>query len=130
MNMVKELRERAGMQQKEVAVEVGVSRPTVSEWEHQKKDPSGDRLIKLASLFGVSTGVILGYDPIPGSVIGAQSTDDDTELWALRESVRRDPERRELFTLARHADIEQVRQAVAIIDALKKASGGGNDENP
>ena len=51
MNRVKELRLRAGMQQKEIAVAVGVSRPTVSEWEHQKKDPTGERLLKLALLF-------------------------------------------------------------------------------
>lgn len=130
MNVVKELRERAGMQQKEVAVEVGVSRPTVSEWEHQKKDPSGERLLKIASLFGVSTGVVLGYDPIPGTGTNPQNSDEDRDLWALRETVRRDPERRELFNLARHADIEQVRQAVAIIDALKKTSGGDSNENP
>lgn len=61
MNLVKELRERAGMQQKEVALAVGVSRPTVSEWEHQKKDPSGERLKKLAALFNVDPGIVLGY---------------------------------------------------------------------
>lgn len=61
MNLVKELRERAGMQQKEVALAVGVSRPTVSEWEHQKKDPSGERLLKLAELFKVDPGIVLGY---------------------------------------------------------------------
>lgn len=61
MNLVKELRERAGMQQKEVALAVGVSRPTVSEWEHQKKDPSGARLKKLAALFNVDPGIVLGY---------------------------------------------------------------------
>ena len=61
MNIVKQLRERAGLQQKEVAVAVGVSRPTVSEWEHQKKDPSGERLQKLAELFKVDPGIVLGY---------------------------------------------------------------------
>ena len=53
------------MQQKEIALAVGVSRPTVSEWEHQKKDPSGARLIKLATLFNVPTGVVLNMIPIP-----------------------------------------------------------------
>ena len=48
MNIVKELRERNGMQQKELAILVGVSRPTVSEWEHGKKDPSGERLRKMS----------------------------------------------------------------------------------
>lgn len=63
MNIVKELRERAGMQQKELAILVGVSRPTVSEWEHGKKDPSGERLRKLSQIFNVDIGTILGYGP-------------------------------------------------------------------
>lgn len=41
MNIVKELRKAAGMQQKELAIAVGVSAPTVSEWEHQKKTLPG-----------------------------------------------------------------------------------------
>ena len=63
MNRVKELRIRAGMQQKELALRLGVAGPTVSEWEHQKKDPSGKRLVQLSQLFGVDIGTILGYDP-------------------------------------------------------------------
>lgn len=123
MNRAKELRQRAGMQQKEVAVAIGVSRPTVSEWEHQKKDPSGDRLLKLAQLFNVSTGVILGLEPISGDESSDEAqeiTVSDNDIWQLREQVRRDPERHYLFFLAKDADIEEVRQAVAIIDALKQ----------
>lgn len=123
MNRTRELRQRAGMQQKEVAVAIGVSRPTVSEWEHQKKDPSGDRLLKLAELFDVSTGVILGLEPMPGNE-SQDMTVSDNELWELREQVRRDPERHYLFSLAKDANIDDVRQAVAIIDALKKTRGG------
>ena len=62
MNIVKELRIQAGLQQKEVALAIGVSNPTVSEWEHQKKDPSGERLNKLADLFNVSPETILGIN--------------------------------------------------------------------
>ena len=61
LNSVRELRQRAGMQQKDLAISVGVSRPTVSEWEHNKKDPSGDRLKRLSEIFNVDPGVILGY---------------------------------------------------------------------
>lgn len=60
MNIVKELRKRAGIQQKELALIVGVAQPTVSEWELNKKDPSGERLQKLAEYFGVDELVILG----------------------------------------------------------------------
>lgn len=64
MNKVKELRIMAGMQQKELALLVGVAAPTVSEWEHGKKDPSGKRLVKLSQIFNVDIGTILGYDPV------------------------------------------------------------------
>jgi hypothetical protein len=48
---------------------------------------------------------------------------NENDIWELREQVRRDPERHYLFSLAKDADIEDVRQAVAIIDALKKTRG-------
>ena len=60
MNIVKELRKSKGIQQKELALSIGVAQPTVSEWESGKKDPSGDRLHKLAEFFGVEEMVILG----------------------------------------------------------------------
>ena len=88
MNAIKSLRLRAGMQQKEVALAVGVSRPTVSEWEHQKKDPTGERLKKLAKLFNVSTGVVLAMEPIPSGVPETLDSDEARELWELREAVR------------------------------------------
>ncbi len=60
MNIVKELRKKKGIQQKELAIIAGVAQPTVSEWELNKKDPSGDRLKRLAEYFGVDELVILG----------------------------------------------------------------------
>ena len=60
MNIVKELRKKAGIQQKELALSIGVSRPTVSEWESNKKDPRGENLKKLAEFFGVDELIILG----------------------------------------------------------------------
>lgn len=60
MNIVKELRKKKGIQQKELAIEIGVTQPTVSEWESQKKDPSGERLKKLSDYFGVDELIILG----------------------------------------------------------------------
>lgn len=67
MNIVRELRESRGMQQKEFAMKIGVSQPTVSEWEHGKKDPSGDRLVKIAELFGITTLEVLGIPIDPST---------------------------------------------------------------
>lgn len=60
MNNIKKSRECAGLSQKEVAVALGVSAPTVSEWESGKKNPSGANLRKLSSLLDVSTDYLLG----------------------------------------------------------------------
>lgn len=60
MNIVKELRKKKGVQQKELAIDIGVSQPTVSDWEANKKDPSGERLKKLAEYFEVDELVVLG----------------------------------------------------------------------
>lgn len=68
MNIVKELRKKAGIQQKELAISIGVSRPTVSEWESNKKDPSGDRLKKLAEFFGVDELMVLGKGIVDYSI--------------------------------------------------------------
>lgn len=117
---LKRLRKEKHMSQSQLAELVDMSQATIASWETGTRKPDTSMILRLAELLGVTTDEILG----------APAMDDNAELWAIRESVRRDPERRELFNLARHADIEQVRQAVAIIDALKKASGGGSNENP
>lgn len=64
MNIVRELRKKKGIQQKELALIVGVAQPTVSEWEKNKKDPSDERLRKLSEYFGVDELVILGKNVI------------------------------------------------------------------
>lgn len=60
MNIVKSLRKGAGMQQKELSAIIGVSQAVISEWEHNKKDPSGERLKKLAEFFNMEPAEILG----------------------------------------------------------------------
>lgn len=60
MNIVRELRKKKGIQQKELAIAIGVSNPTVSDWETGKKDPSGERLRKLAKYFEVDELTVLG----------------------------------------------------------------------
>lgn len=85
MNVVKELREMAGIQQKELAIVIGVTQPTVSDWENNKKDPKDERLERLASYFGVTKRVIKGLDPIPSSssIESCPLTPSESELLAI-----------------------------------------------
>lgn len=111
---IKRLRTERGLYQSDLADALSVSQSAVASWESGTRQPGLDIVIQIAQYFGVTTDEILGYD----------RGDNDRELWEFREQVRRDPERRELFHKARYADIEEVRQAVAVLDALKKTKGG------
>ena len=79
MNIVKELRKSRGIQQKELALSIGVAQPTVSEWESGKKDPSGDRLKRLANFFGVDELYILGMS-LSSATINDGIVLDDEEM--------------------------------------------------
>ena len=65
MNRIKELREKAGKQQKELAIDLGVSQPTVSDWESGRKIPSAKSTSKIADYFQVPIDYLLGREPTP-----------------------------------------------------------------
>ena len=75
MNRIKELRESKGVQQKEMAIDLGVTQPTISNWELGIKVPSAKNTRMLADYFGVSVDYLLG-----GDVQGQSLTDDEAFL--------------------------------------------------
>lgn len=54
MNKFKEARTKRGLGQKEVAYKLGVTQPTISDWESGRKTPTLDNIKALAKLYGVS----------------------------------------------------------------------------
>lgn len=81
MNIVRELRKKAGINQKELAMAIGVSEPTVSEWENGRKNPTKERLRKLAEFFGVDELVVLGRGVVD------LSDDPETLHWIQNERI-------------------------------------------
>lgn len=118
MNRLKALRE-GRYTQAELAKLLGVGRTTYTKYESGDIRMSADVLSRLSKIFDVSIDHILGED---------DAGPDDQELWEYREALRRDPERRMLFSLAKDATIDEVRQAVAVIDALKRANRHDDDD--
>lgn len=55
-----ELRDKMGYTQKEIAITLKVSGPTVSQWESGIKVPKNKNLERLADLYGVSTDYLMG----------------------------------------------------------------------
>ncbi len=116
MNRVKELREAKGISQKELAIELRVAQPTISDWENQKKSPKGKNLLLLADFFGVDSAYILGY---AGDKTGERNPAMDDDTWYIRERLRRDPNMRMLFSVADRASPEHIRAAAAMLKALE-----------
>jgi transcriptional regulator with XRE-family HTH domain len=80
---LKLLRERRNLDQADVAAALGVSRPTLSEWESGKKSPGRENLRGLAVYYRVSTDWLLegGAEPIV-----AETAAEEAVLKALREA--------------------------------------------
>ena len=95
MNRVKELCDRKGILQKELAISIGVSRPTVSDWWNKKKDPRGERLTKLSDYFLAKAIVdhpgrlidVLQHVIDDGVAFYTACLDDKSELYQYRRLV-------------------------------------------
>lgn len=57
---IKNLRKEKGMSQEELAEKLNVVRQTVSKWEQNLSVPDSEMLIKIAEVFEVSVGSLLG----------------------------------------------------------------------
>jgi len=59
---LKELRINLGLTQVQVSERIGISTALISSYEVSSRYPSYDKLIKLATLYGVTTDYLLGLD--------------------------------------------------------------------
>lgn len=57
---IKELRSREGINQAQLAEEIGISKMSISYFEQNKKSPSRETLQKIADYFKVTTDYLLG----------------------------------------------------------------------
>lgn len=89
---IKKAREAAGKSQKEIAVTLGVSAPTVSDWEAGKKFPNAKNLVQLSNYLGVSTDYLLGNEKAAPS---EDEATDETIQKIMGEVNRLPPDQRE-----------------------------------
>ena len=130
MNIVRELRMRKGIQQKELALELGISSAAVSNWEKGKSDPSGERLLKLAEFFSVEPYEIVGkpsfenstkatFVPQDPEICGKSETEQIVEH--VLEALGKQPKTKEALDISILVDNqpkEEREKAVAVVRAL------------
>lgn len=125
MNMVHELRIKKGIQAKQLALEIGVSPATVSDWEHGRKNPTGARLKKLAEYFGVDEGFVLGYGmekpdlfvPENPKISGVSETEQIIQH-VLEKLQPQSPQIRIVSSMMENLPKETQDQIVAIVEAV------------
>ena len=107
------LRESRGITKKFISQTLGRSSALCQDWKKQKSHPSPDQLEKLADLLDTTPAYLCGETDNPSPSVSG-------ELDGLLTALREREDMRMLFKLARDAAPEDVRQAVRIIEALRR----------
>jgi transcriptional regulator with XRE-family HTH domain len=107
------LRASKGITKKFIAQALGRSATICQDWKQGKSRPSESQLKIVAEILDTSVAYLMGEDVQPAPPA-------DEELMALLTSLREREDMRMLFSLAMDASPEDVRQAVKIIEALRK----------
>ena len=111
------LRSSRGITKRFIAQSLGRSPTLCQDWKMQKSQPSDEQLAVVARILGTTPEYLRGetdeVSPAPGPA-------EDGELAELLSSLREREDMRMLFKLAHDASPEDVRQAVRIIEALRR----------
>ena len=86
---LKELRQNAGLTQKQLAEQIGITKSVVSFYELRERTPSPDILVKLASVFHVSTDYLLGIEKGKTLDISGLDTEDEKIVRMMVEQLRK-----------------------------------------
>ena len=109
------LRSSRGITKRFIAQSLGRSPTLCQDWKMQKSQPSDEQLAVVARILGTTPDYLRGetdeVSPAPA---------EDRELAELLSSLREREDMRMLFKLAHDASPEDVRQAVKIIEALRR----------
>lgn len=86
---LKQLRSQAGLTQKELAERIGITKSVVSFYELRERTPSPDVLVKLASVFHVSTDYLLGIKKGKSIDISGLDEGDEKVIRLMVEQLRK-----------------------------------------
>ena len=106
---IKRIRLERHMTQEEFADLLGTTKQNISRYESGAVSPKISTAQMIADKLGISLSALNGNS----------EPDTDREFWEAREAARRDPDRDVLYKLAKNGTTKDVRQAVALIDALR-----------
>lgn len=87
-NRFKEIRIRNHLTQKQMAERLGVQKSVVCYYEHGERFPSYDVLLRIASIFHVSTDYLLGRDNFRALDVSGLSEDEINAIQGVIDVLR------------------------------------------
>ena len=123
MNLInlKSARTRMGLNQKDFAESIGISRERYHNYESGKREPDNDTLIRIAKGLSVTPNYLLGISDRP------PLSDSEDEVWELRREMAERPEMKTLFSLAKSATVEDLNFANDMLKRFRRESGYGDE---
>lgn len=82
------LRKKAGWSQEELAVQLGVTRQSVSKWEGAQSVPDLDKVVQMSRLFGVSTDYLLKDELEEEEFIGSEADETPLRRVTMEQAAR------------------------------------------
>ncbi len=138
-NRLRQMRNKNGLSQEELAAKMGVSRQAVSKWERAEASPDTENLILLAKLYGISIDELLNTDS-SGSSGSSQTSSSGVSLKKddygyqsepIREAVPENYTDKEIYPGAAAQESTSIPQGspfgADIEEDEQKASGGLGD---
>lgn len=87
--ILKELRLKSGLTQKQLAAQMGVTKSLISFYELQERVPSPSVLVKLSTIFHVSTDYLLGIDTTKRLDVSDLEEDDIKVVSLMIDTLRK-----------------------------------------
>lgn len=133
-NRLRQMRNKNGLSQEELAAKMGVSRQAVSKWERAEASPDTENLVLLAKLYGISIDELLntGTPSQPtSSGISLKKDDYGYQSEPVREAVPENYTEQEIYPGASAHESTSIPQGspfgADIEEDEQKASGGFGD---
>lgn len=87
MLRIKELREKSGIKQKDMANELGIGLSTLSQYETGKREPDMQTVIKIAKYFNVSVDYLIRATPESNSADSEKLAEDAEDAELLNKTL-------------------------------------------
>ena len=120
-DIYKNLCESIGKSATAVAIDLDISRGTVSNWKNKGASPNGEILQKIADYFDISVDYLLSGE----TKKSPDTMSEDEEIMEYLNELKNNPGMRILFSKAKGATKEDLEKVVKMIEIMRGDTDGG-----